>query len=56
MSYDTHSWPENQKCVGCMHAFWRHGENQCQDSMCSLGQPDPVHCRLREDEEGETDE
>lgn len=56
MNYDTHSWPENQNCVGCSHAFWQEVPNDDPNSMCRLGQPDPAHCRLREDEEGETDE
>lgn len=55
-----YAWPTNQNCVGCVHSFWRRGENQCQDSMCALGEKDPQHCQLRldvekldEDEEGD---
>lgn len=39
------SWPQNQNCVGCIHAYWRRGENFCQESCCMSGVKDASMCK-----------
>ena len=42
--FSSFAWPQNKNCLGCSHAYWRRGENHCQDSCCEMGITDPNNC------------
>lgn len=42
--FSSFAWPQNKNCLGCSHAYWRRGENHCQNSCCEMGVTDAGNC------------